>query len=138
EAAWIRRQLGDARAVRTDVTSGAAVLGVMGPRARAARAAHRRRSLERGVSVPRLARDLAGLRAGSRDPRYLRWRAGVGALRRRRVRGRSLRRAGGGGGGPRAASRRVPRDGLAAARESLSLVGPRPRQRGHALRGGPR
>ena len=35
DAAWIRRQLGDARAVLTDVTSGAAVLGVMGPRARA-------------------------------------------------------------------------------------------------------
>jgi 4-methylaminobutanoate oxidase (formaldehyde-forming) len=32
---WIRRHLGDARVVLTDVTSGAAVLGVMGPRSRA-------------------------------------------------------------------------------------------------------
>ena len=31
---WIRRHLGDARAVLTDVTSGHAVLGVMGPRSR--------------------------------------------------------------------------------------------------------
>ena len=31
---WIRRHLGEARAVMTDVTSGTAVLGVMGPRAR--------------------------------------------------------------------------------------------------------
>jgi glycine cleavage system T protein len=31
---WIRRNLGDARVVLTDVTSGAAVLGVMGPRSR--------------------------------------------------------------------------------------------------------
>jgi 4-methylaminobutanoate oxidase (formaldehyde-forming) len=35
DADWIRRHLGDARAVLTDVTSGEAVLGVMGPRARA-------------------------------------------------------------------------------------------------------
>jgi 4-methylaminobutanoate oxidase (formaldehyde-forming) len=34
DAAWIRRHLGDARAVLTDVTSGTAVLGVMGPRSR--------------------------------------------------------------------------------------------------------
>ncbi len=34
-AAWIRRHLGDARATLTDSTSGHAVLGVMGPRARA-------------------------------------------------------------------------------------------------------
>ncbi|HYE91128.1 MAG TPA: glycine cleavage T C-terminal barrel domain-containing protein, partial [Terriglobales bacterium] len=32
---WIRRHVGDARAVLTDVTSGTAVLGVMGPRSRA-------------------------------------------------------------------------------------------------------
>ena len=32
---WIRRHLGHARAVLTDVTSGSAVLGVMGPRSRA-------------------------------------------------------------------------------------------------------
>jgi 4-methylaminobutanoate oxidase (formaldehyde-forming) len=32
---WIRRHLGDARVVLTDVTAGSAVLGVMGPRARA-------------------------------------------------------------------------------------------------------
>jgi len=32
---WIRRHLGDARVVLTDVTSGSAVLGVMGPRSRA-------------------------------------------------------------------------------------------------------
>jgi 4-methylaminobutanoate oxidase (formaldehyde-forming) len=31
---WIRRHLGDARAILTDVTSGAAVLGIMGPRSR--------------------------------------------------------------------------------------------------------
>ncbi|MBM4439996.1 MAG: FAD-dependent oxidoreductase [Candidatus Rokubacteria bacterium] len=35
DADWIRRHLGDARAVLTDVTSGTAVLGVMGPRSRA-------------------------------------------------------------------------------------------------------
>ena len=35
DAAWIRRHLGDARAVVTDVTSALAVLGVMGPRSRA-------------------------------------------------------------------------------------------------------
>jgi 4-methylaminobutanoate oxidase (formaldehyde-forming) len=35
DADWIRRHLGEARAVLTDVTSGSAVLGVMGPRARA-------------------------------------------------------------------------------------------------------
>jgi 4-methylaminobutanoate oxidase (formaldehyde-forming) len=35
DADWIRRHLGDARAVLTDVTSGQAVLGVMGPSARA-------------------------------------------------------------------------------------------------------
>jgi 4-methylaminobutanoate oxidase (formaldehyde-forming) len=35
DAAWIRRHLGEARAVLTDVTSAAAVLGVMGPRSRA-------------------------------------------------------------------------------------------------------
>jgi 4-methylaminobutanoate oxidase (formaldehyde-forming) len=35
DADWIRRHLGDARAVLTDVTSGEAVLGVMGPRSRA-------------------------------------------------------------------------------------------------------
>jgi 4-methylaminobutanoate oxidase (formaldehyde-forming) len=34
DADWIRRNLGDARAVLTDVTSAAAVLGVMGPRSR--------------------------------------------------------------------------------------------------------
>jgi 4-methylaminobutanoate oxidase (formaldehyde-forming) len=34
-AHWIRRHLGEARAVLTDVTSGYAVLGVMGPRTRA-------------------------------------------------------------------------------------------------------
>jgi 4-methylaminobutanoate oxidase (formaldehyde-forming) len=34
DAAWIRRHLGDARAVLTDVTSAQAVLGVMGPRSR--------------------------------------------------------------------------------------------------------
>jgi 4-methylaminobutanoate oxidase (formaldehyde-forming) len=35
DADWIRRHLGDARAVLTDVTSALAVLGVMGPHARA-------------------------------------------------------------------------------------------------------
>jgi glycine cleavage system T protein len=35
DAHWIRRHLGEARAVLTDVTAGAAVLGVMGPRSRA-------------------------------------------------------------------------------------------------------
>jgi glycine cleavage system T protein len=35
DADWIRRHLGDARAVLTDVTSAYAVLGVMGPRSRA-------------------------------------------------------------------------------------------------------
>ncbi len=35
DADWIRRNLGDARAVLTDVTSAFAVLGVMGPRSRA-------------------------------------------------------------------------------------------------------
>ena len=35
DAAWIRRNLGDARAVLTDVTSGLVVLGLMGPRSRA-------------------------------------------------------------------------------------------------------
>jgi 4-methylaminobutanoate oxidase (formaldehyde-forming) len=35
DADWIRRHLGEARVVLTDVTSGSAVLGVMGPRARA-------------------------------------------------------------------------------------------------------
>ena len=34
DAAWIRRNLGDARAVLTDVTAATAVLGVMGPRSR--------------------------------------------------------------------------------------------------------
>jgi 4-methylaminobutanoate oxidase (formaldehyde-forming) len=34
DADWIRRHLGEARAVLTDVTSGHAVLGVMGPRSR--------------------------------------------------------------------------------------------------------
>ena len=34
DAAWIRRNLADARATLTDVTSGSAVLGVMGPRSR--------------------------------------------------------------------------------------------------------
>jgi 4-methylaminobutanoate oxidase (formaldehyde-forming) len=34
DQAWIRRHLGDWRSVLTDVTSGSAVLGVMGPRAR--------------------------------------------------------------------------------------------------------
>jgi 4-methylaminobutanoate oxidase (formaldehyde-forming) len=34
DADWIRRHLGDARAVLTDVTSSEAVLGVMGPRSR--------------------------------------------------------------------------------------------------------
>jgi 4-methylaminobutanoate oxidase (formaldehyde-forming) len=35
DADWIRRGVGDARAALTDVTSGEAVLGVMGPRSRA-------------------------------------------------------------------------------------------------------
>jgi 4-methylaminobutanoate oxidase (formaldehyde-forming) len=35
DAAWIRRNLGGARAVLTDVTAATAVLGVMGPRSRA-------------------------------------------------------------------------------------------------------
>ena len=34
DAAWIRRNLGEARAVLTDVTAATAVLGVMGPRSR--------------------------------------------------------------------------------------------------------
>ena len=94
-AHWIRRHLGEARAVLTDVTSSEAVLGVMGPAlARAAGAAHRRRPLERGVSVSRVARDLARRGPRARRARHLRRRAGLGALRPHGVRRRRLRRRG--------------------------------------------
>ena len=57
---WIRRHLGDARAVLTDVTSAQAVLGVDGAALpRPPRSAHRGRSLERGLPLRDVAGDLA-------------------------------------------------------------------------------
>ena len=91
-----------------------------------------------GVPVRHLARDLARLRAGARRAHHLRRRARLGALRARGVRGRRVRRARRRGRRPGPAPRGLSRHGLAAHREGLPLVGPRPRQRGHAARGRPR
>ncbi len=66
--------------------------------------------------------NLAGLLDGSRDPHHLRGRAGLGALRPRRVRGRRLRGPDGRGRAVRRGAGRLLRDRVAAAGEGL----PRP------------
>ena len=105
----------------------------MGPRSRELLVApHGRRPVERGVPVRHLARDLARLGAGARHPHHLRRRARLGALRPDGVRRRRLRRRRRGRRRPGPPPRRLPRDGLAADGEGVPLLGPRPRQRGHA------
>ena len=136
DAAWIRQQprRRARRAHRRDRRHRRARRD--GPAlARAALAAHRGRSVERGVPVPRLARDLARVGPRARVAGHVRRRARLGALRAGGVRRRRLRRAGGRRRGSRAPPRGLSRDGLAAHREGVPLVGPRPRQRGHAAPG---
>ena len=76
-----------------DVTSQYAVLGVMGPRSRELLSRLTRADLvRRGVPVRHQPRDHPGLLDGARHPDHLRRRAGLGALRARRVRGRASTR----------------------------------------------
>ena len=86
-----------ARASLVDVTSAYAVFGVMGPRSRDLLATpDRRRPVRRRVPVRHQPADLAGLCDRAGHPDHLRRRAGLGALRARRVRGRRLRGPDGG------------------------------------------
>ncbi len=82
----------DAHAFVTDVTSGYAQINVQGPRSRELlQSLTTRRPVERGVPVPRRARDRHRLRARAVHPHHLPRRARLRALRPRRAGGARLR-----------------------------------------------
>ena len=79
---WMRRHIGDAHAFVTDVTSGYAQINVQGPRSRELlQSLTVGRPVERGVPVPRRARDRHRVRARAVRPHHLPRRAGLRALR---------------------------------------------------------
>ncbi len=125
DLAWLRRHLGEAAAVVTDVTAGEAVFCVMGPKAREADArGQSRRFLERRLPLRDGARDRDrhGARAGaSRD---LCGRARLGALCLDRPGSACLRDAGGSRGGTRAQALRAACAGFMPHREGLPAFRP--------------
>ena len=130
---WMRRHIGEQHAFVTDVTSGYAQLNVQGPAfARAAASGDVVRHVERGVPVPRRARDRHRLRARAVRPHHLPRRARLRAVRARRAGRARLRPARRGRRDVRAAPRRPEGAGEPAHGEGLPRL--RPRHRQHRLR----
>ena len=122
---WLRRHIGEAAVVVTDISAAEAVIPVMGPRSRdllVSRLAGR--FLQRRPPVRHGARDRDRPRSRPRAPRYLCRRAWLGALRLLGSGGACLRDAHGGGRGPRAQALRSARDGQLPDREGLPPLRP--------------
>ena len=136
---WLKRHIPEeAHACVTDVTSGYAVLALMGPESRALLAELTSTDLcQRCVPVRHRAGDRARLRGRARAPHFLRRRARLRIVHPDRVRPAGVRRDRR-GGGRSAGVRRLPCARFAAPGESVSPLGPRHRRRGHAAGGRPR
>ena len=133
---WMRRHIGEQHAFVTDVTSGFAQLNVQGPRSRELlQAVTSTRHVERGVPVPRRARDRHRVRPGVVRAHHLPRRARLRAVRPRRTGRPRVRPARRSGRAVRPAPRRAEGAGEPAHGEGLPRLRPRHRQHRHGARG---
>ena len=123
---WLMRHIpDDANVTVTDVTSGYAVIGVMGPNSRALISRVTGTALaNESFPLRRFKGDRDRLRAGSRDAHLLRRRAGMGALHPHRICPRRVRCDRRRGWRSRTQARRHARHGFAAHREGVPPLGP--------------
>jgi glycine/D-amino acid oxidase-like deaminating enzyme/sarcosine oxidase gamma subunit len=123
---WLKSHIADDdRCTVTDVTSGTAMIAVMGPKARDLLQPLTPNSLANAdFPFATSQADRTGLRHGARVAHHLRGRTGVGAVHADRIRARRVRRSGAGGRGARPEARRVSRPQQSADRKSVQALGP--------------